>query len=120
LRWNETRGHCHKILNIYAKYLNKWFSRVLNPDENKQMHSLFREFVEFEGGFIDNLDKITEWLAKNAKDTLDLLDKSKIEEVNKKVRNARKDTLHFREKMNEAMRQMLDLQAEFIKLTGAV
>jgi hypothetical protein len=120
LRWNEARGHCHKILNIYEKYLNKWFSKVLKPEENEQMKNLFFEFGKFEGGFLENLDSITTWLADEASQTLSLLDDGKISEANARIRDARSNTLLFRKQMTNAMGQMIEVQAEFIRLTGAV
>lgn len=117
LRWSEARGHCHKLLNIHDKYLNKWFSKVLEPAENDQMKDLFNTFAMVEGGFLDNLDMVTKWLSKQAEDSLNFVDDKKYIDANKMLRAARKEILPFRKIMNEAMKQMLDLQTEFIVIT---
>ena len=117
LRWSKARGHCHKLMNIYDKYLNKWLSNFLDPDENEKMENLFSTFAIIEGGFLDNLDTVTDWLSKEATDTLDLIDKEMFGDAGKKVRSDRKDIHSFRQSMNRAMRQMLDLQSELIELT---
>jgi len=44
LRWASARGHCHKLNNIYNAHLNKWFARLLQPDELDQIQDLFSEF----------------------------------------------------------------------------
>ena len=120
IRWNEARGHCHKIMNIYDKYLGKWFSRVLSPEENIEMQDLFFQFREVEGGFLENLNSVTNWLAPEAKAVLDLAISGNIGDANTRVLNGRKYLLPFRQKMVRAMAEMLDLQTEFIQITGTV
>jgi hypothetical protein len=35
LRASEARGHCHKIWNIYQRYLERWFHAVLAPEPRR-------------------------------------------------------------------------------------
>jgi hypothetical protein len=47
-------------------------------------------------------------------------DGGKLDEANQEVRAAREEVLPRRRVISEAMRNLLDLQAEFIKVSGAV
>lgn len=118
LRWASARGHCHKLINIYDAHLNKWFARLLQPEELVQIQDLFREFAMVEGGFVENLDTLTRWLSEQASETLDLLDNGHIDEANAHTREARKAILPFRRQINQAMQGMLELQADLIEFLG--
>ena len=118
LRWTSARGHCHKLINIYKAHLDKWFAKLLNPNELDQIQELFGEFAIVEGGFIENLDTLTRWLSVQATDTLELLDKGHVDDANTHIRKARKAILPFRRQINQAMQGMLEVQADLIELLG--
>jgi hypothetical protein len=79
---SKTRGRCSKITNIYNKFLNPWFKRILNPDEQKMMLQLFRQLDEFDGIMVRTIEELSDWLTVKARETLDLLDKGRYQEAN--------------------------------------
>ena len=58
----EARGHCHKIMNIYEKYLDRWFSKVLDAQEAQDIKSLFGRMNSADADMIDGIKEITVWL----------------------------------------------------------
>lgn len=118
LRWSSARGHCHKLNNIYRTHLDKWFDKLLKPDELAQIRELFSEFALVEGGFIQNLDSLTRWLSNRATETLNLLDNGNVDEANNLIRASRIEALPFRQHINKAMQEMLQAQADLIGLLG--
>lgn len=118
LRWASARGHCHKLTNIYNAHLNKWFARILQPDELDQIQDLFSEFALVEDGFVANLDSLTQWLSEQASETIDLLDNGQIDEANAHIRAARKSIHPYRQQINKAMQGMLEVQADLIEVLG--
>jgi hypothetical protein len=51
----EARGHCHKILNIYEKYLDRWFSKVLDPPEAEDIKNLFQRMNTADDDMIEGI-----------------------------------------------------------------
>jgi hypothetical protein len=119
-RMGKARGHCKKILNIYHQFLSPWFHNVLYPHEADMMRDLFLSLDEFDGQMLNAVDQLADWLADEAQATLDLVDEGKFEEANQRVRRARKQIFPQRRAISDAMRTLLDLQAEFIGVSGAV
>src|SRR5205814_406311 len=66
-------GHCHVIGGIYHTYLDKWFSRTLDPDEQKSMRSVFDELGAADGTLFDQLADVADILQKEAEAVLDLV-----------------------------------------------
>ncbi len=120
LRWNKARGHCHRINNIYDKFLDKWLSNLLNKKDNDALQRLFSTFAEVEGGFVDNLSNITAWLSNEASQVLNHFFANDFDEANKSVRIARKELLPVRRSMSKAMAQMLEIENSMIEATGYV
>jgi hypothetical protein len=40
---SQARGRSSKIQNIYKKYLNPWFQRVLNSDDQIKISNMFND-----------------------------------------------------------------------------
>jgi len=119
-RMGKARGHCHKIFNIYLRYLKPWFSTVLSTNEAHIMEKIFHSFRELDISMLDNIDHLAYWLSKEATVTLDLLDAGNLDEANRRVQAARKEIQPDRLALAKAMRDLLDLQAEFIEVSGTV
>jgi hypothetical protein len=120
MRVGEARGHCHKIWNIYQKYLERWFHDALKPDEASMMKSLFENLTYADSQMLYALDQVTKWLSQESQDTLSLVDSGKLDEANTRVRAARKEILPARQAISKAMSDLMQLQAEFIAASGKV
>lgn len=116
----EARGHCHKIGNIYWKYLEPWFGRVLRGDEQEMLKSVFMDLSNADVGMIRLLDELVDWLAPKATETLDLVDGAKFDEANQMVRAARKEVAPVRQTIAKAVAELRNLQADFIAAAGTV
>ena len=58
------RGHCHKIEHIYSNYLNKWFSRVLDPQESAAVSKAFASLGDADGTLFYQLEMVAKALQK--------------------------------------------------------
>jgi hypothetical protein len=119
-RTAEARGHCHKIWNIYRRDLQRWFSSVLAPDEASKMEELFQRLGYADSQMEMAISELTHWLTTRAQETLDLVDAGKQDEANQRIKLARKEVLPARQAISKAMNSMLQLQAEFIQMSGTV
>jgi len=119
-RTSEARGHCHKIWNIYQRYLHRWFYQVLNPSEASSMEDLFKRLTYADSQMESAIRELTNWLTAKAGETLNLVDAGKHEEANQQVRAARKEILPTRQAISRTMSDLLQLQAEFIAASGTV
>jgi hypothetical protein len=117
-RINEARGHCHKITNIYNRFLNPWFGRVLQPSEQGMLRDLFDRFGTADLSMVDDLQKVAAWLSNEATATLDLVDQGKLDEANKRVRAARIELRGVRQALAKAVGDLRLLEAEFIQAAG--
>lgn len=120
-RVGEARGHCHKIGNIYFKYLQRWFDDVLNDAEAQMMSEVFEALSNADMDMIGVLDQqLVSWLAPLATKTLDLVDAGEYDKANQYIRKARKAVLPQRRAISKAMSDIRNLQAEFIAMSETV
>lgn len=119
-RMAPARGSCTKITNIYEKYLTAWFTRVLNKDEAKQIAGLFREMNTFDSEMVDAIEELAVWLTNEAGTTLDLFDSGQLSAAQHRVTTARNVVKEDRQAIASAMRDLVDLQSEFIEISGAI
>ena len=119
-RMGKLRGHCSKIGNIYSRYLSPWFSSILSSSETAMLSELFLSLDEFDGQMIGAVDKLANWLTTESATLLTLVDSGDVSHANERVREARKEVLPARLTISGAMRTLLELQAEFVSVSGAV
>jgi hypothetical protein len=110
----EARGHCHKIKNSYEKYLDRWFSKVLDPNDAQQMKALFERMDSADGDMIDGIKEITHWLKDEAQDILNLVDTDQLDAASRRIKNAHLAIQQTHRDVVEALAQMKLLQASFI------
>lgn len=110
----EARGHCHKITNIYEKYLDRWFSKVLDPNEAQQMKWLFERMNSADGDMIEGIKEITRWLKDESEAILLMIDDENHMEANEKIKAARLAIQQTRRDIVEALAEMKLLQASLI------
>lgn len=118
----KVRGHCAKISNIYARYLSPWFSKIdiLTSEENEELINLFRRLDQFDGVIVGAIDELVKWLSEQASTILVLADAAEWEKANAAVRDSRKQVFDDLRKIAQAVHKMQELQAEFIKVSGAL
>jgi DNA transposition AAA+ family ATPase len=120
MRVGEASGHCHKIWNIYSKYLERWFHDALSPDEASAMQQLFSSLSYADSQMLAALDDLTRWLSDESPQTLNLVDAGKLNEANARVRAARKEIMPARQAISKAMSDLMQLQADFIAVSQIV
>jgi DNA transposition AAA+ family ATPase len=120
MRVGEASGHCHKIWNIYSKYLERWFHDALSPDEASSMQQLFSSLSYADSQMLAALDDLTRWLSDESPQTLNLVDAGKLNEANARVRAARKEIMPARQAISKAMSDLMQLQADFIAVSQIV
>jgi len=110
----EARGHCHKIMNIYEKYLDRWFSKVLDAQEAQQIKSLFGRMNSADADMIDGIKEITRWLKDESEAILQMVDADQLDSANQQIKSARLVVQQTRRDIVEALAQLKLLQASFI------
>jgi hypothetical protein len=120
VRVNEARGHCHKIKNIYDKYLKRWFKDVLDPGEQQQLEWLFTNLSTADSVMIGAMERLTEWLTAESRQSLDDVGARNLNGANQRIAQARLDVRPAREALTCAMAQLRGLQADFIAAAGTV
>ena len=118
VRMNESRGHCHKIWNIYQNHLERWFHKVLSPDEAADMQRLFEALSYGDSQMEMAICQLAEWLEKAASETLNLVDDGKLAEAQQRVRAARKEVLPARQAITQTLARLVLLQADFVAASG--
>lgn len=117
---SKADGSCKTIWNIYTRYLNPWFGRLLNKREQEMMHDLFSEFREIDSDMVDATDELAAWLGPKAGETLSKLDSNDWQGANELILSARKEILPVRLKLSDTVNKLYKLQAEFIEMSGAL
>ncbi|MBN2439940.1 MAG: hypothetical protein JXJ04_01285 [Spirochaetales bacterium] len=114
LKGYEARGHCHKIGNIYEKYLNRWGNRVLDPVEADEFRSIFENMNTADYDMIHGIASVTQYLKDESQKILSLIDADKINEANAEIKAARLELQATRCNIVEALAQLKLLQSSFI------
>lgn len=110
----EARGHCHKIMNIYEKYLARWFSKVLDAQEAQDIKRLFDRMNSADYDMIEGIKEITRWLKDESETILQMVDADQFDVANQRIKNARIAVQQTRRDIVEALAQLKLLQASFI------
>lgn len=110
----EARGHCHKITNIYEKYLDRWFSKVLDAQEAQDIKYLFDRMNSADIDMIEGIKEITIWLKEESAAILQMVDTDQLDTANQQIKSARLAVQQTRRNIVEALAQLKLLQASFI------
>jgi hypothetical protein len=63
---------------------------------------------------------MAQWLTQESSEILNLVDAGNYEAANKRIKDARREVLRARRAVSRAMNSMLDLQADFIEVSGTI
>jgi len=110
----EARGHCHKIANIYEKYLDRWFNKVLDANEAQQIKWLFERMNTADGDMIEGIKEITRWLKDESEAILLMVDNDQLDQANQKIKAARLAIQQTRRNIVESLAELKLLQSSFI------
>lgn len=110
----EAKGHCHKIINIYEKYLDRWFSKFLSSSETTEAKQLFDRMNSADGDMVDGIKEITRWLKDESEVVLLFIDNNDLNSANDKIKIARLAIQQTRRNIVEALAELKLLQASFI------
>lgn len=114
------RTHCHKIRNIYDRFLASWFDSVLDDSEKSLMFDMFMDFGSADDVFSDEIEDLADWLSQQAGETLKLLDDGRLQEANQHIMHASVDTRQQRDAIRGARDRLSALQADFTQAAAVV
>jgi hypothetical protein len=116
------RGDCYNIYLVYDKYLKKWFSRVLNAQEQREMEQAFLG----PGGLADTdntlfwqLGQLADELSNDAKVVLNLVYERKLPQARKHVWSTYKSLEPVQSAIAASMTELITLKDEFAQLARA-
>lgn len=119
-RMELSRGSCTKITNIYERYLRTWFDSTLTHKEAESLRGLFREMAEFDSYMVDAIHAVAEWLTEHAAMTLELVDAGDLAAAQAQVKEARRVIRQDRLVVAKTIRELLQLEADFTEVSGAL
>jgi hypothetical protein len=116
---NAARGRCDKIYNIYEAHLNPWFQRILEVGEQEELKQLFLLMYHCDSVMLDVIDDLSLWLEAESEAVLTLLLSKDFSSAERRIADARLQTLSSRRAVSRAMSQIQNLEADFIVAAGA-
>jgi hypothetical protein len=116
----EAYTSCAKISNVYDRYLNPWFEKVLNREENQEMKNLFYDISSARSRMVMGTKRLAEWISQKATDTLDKVDDEDFSSANEIIRDARKAIMPLRKSISDALSKLQALKGEMIEISGAL
>jgi hypothetical protein len=119
-RMRQAKGHSGKIENIYQKFLDPWFQRVLKPDQANEMFGFFHFFHGVDLHMVQRIEDAAGWISQQAKAIADLVDADRFDEANQRIKELRNELRPVREQIADIMKALFDLEARFTEQSGAV
>lgn len=119
---DQGRGDCYKIFLIYDNYLKKWFSKVLNRDEQREMERAFLgpgALADVDGTLFRQLGELADELSSDAKLVLDLVFEEKYPQARKRVWTTYQTLEPLQSAIVESTRTLITLKDEFGQLARA-
>jgi hypothetical protein len=106
-------GHCHLIWQIYHAHLDKWFSKVLAPDEQAAMQSVFDRLGNADLDLFANLGSVAETLQHEAEAVLDLVVQGQKDQARARVLASLSDLRPIRKTIAGTMQTLYALKNDF-------
>lgn len=111
-------GHCHVIGNIYEKYLDRWFERVLKGKDLDSIRAVFDGLSYADVDVFYVMEMVARQLQTEANGVLDMVIEGKTNEARKRVLAMRKELGPLRLGMSETLQKLYSLKGDFIKISG--
>lgn len=116
------RGNCYNIYLIYDNYLKKWFSEVLNRDEQRDMELAFlgpNALADTDETLFRQLGELADELSFDAKLVLNLVYEGKHSQAQKRVWGTYKTLEPVQSAIAESVRTLITLKEDFGQLARA-
>ena len=113
-------GHCHLIWQIYRAYLDKWFSKVLAPDEQAAMADVFQRLGSADNDLFADLGRVADTLQQEAAAALDLVVNGEQQKARDRVLQLLPSLRPLRRTIASTMQTLYGLKAEFADIAGVV
>jgi hypothetical protein len=114
------RGHCSKIRNIYDEYLDRWFSRVLNPKEYDVIKFEFMKLAFADMDIFYGMEEMAHQLQEEADEILEMVEAGENEEARKRVLSSRNKLSELQRNMSRTMSELHKIKSELISMAGFV
>jgi hypothetical protein len=114
------RGHCHKMREIYEKYLDKWFDRAFNRAEHDRIANVFQGLGYGDISLFEVLAQVAETLQTEAGLVLDFVIKGEEANARARVLSALKVLRPLRKTISKTMQTLYSLQSDFVDIAAAV
>jgi len=114
------RGHCHKIDDIYSKYLDKWFERALNKDEYPLVKGVFGGLQHADSDLFVDLATVAQKLEQEATVVLDFVVPGDEASARARVLSALPALRPLRKTISKTMQTLYSMQSDFVDITSAV
>lgn len=112
------RGHCHVISNIHGAYLDRWFNRVLRPNDYQAVSHVFAVLGSADADMFQALTTLVKDLEKEAGVVLDLVVKGQTDAARARVLGVRAPLRPLRATVAKTMQQLYGLKDRFIMMSG--
>jgi hypothetical protein len=106
-------GHCHRIWEIHRTYLDKWFSRVLSPDEYQSMRQVFDRLGNADIDLFQELGNVARTLQTEAAAVLDLVVNGEKDHARDRVLSSLSSLRPLRKTMAQTMQTLYALKNDF-------
>lgn len=116
----DGRGHCHDIQDIFEKYLNRWFDRVLKGDDLAAMNNVFEMLGDADDDVFSQMDKLANELQVQASAVLNLVINGQSEEAKSMVLALRGTLLPLRLAISKSLSNLYALKSQFVAIASAV
>ena len=112
----RAKGSCHKIGNIYDRYLDAWFTKVLKPDEASELRVLFTALRNSDGWAVDAQERLLREAKPLVTEISALLNAGGEDAAIRRVKAFSASFAPTLERLSATMAVMLELEANFILL----
>lgn len=112
------RGHCHRIGAIYRTFLDKWFSKTLDPTDYVLVKEVFASLGIADEDMFRGLVDLARKLQAEADQVLDMIFTGRPEDARTQVRTAYVTLKPLRVQLGQAMAKLYSLRNEFVEMAG--
>jgi hypothetical protein len=112
----QGRGHCHAIMNIYERYLRRWFEQVLDPNEQREYRDVFYELSGADSALFERLTGMVFQLADDAAITLQYILEDDPDQATQHIKATFKTLAPTQRALSQGMVEIYRLKNEFIQI----
>lgn len=114
------RGHCHLILDIYSKYLDKWFERSFSREDYAEVQKVFYDLGDADSTMFADLEQVATTLEKEAGQVLDLVQSGREADARARIMATLPVLRPLRKTISHTMQAIYSMQSDFVSISGSV